>query len=124
MSIVLRVLSFNVLHRVHALNWKEPVIEGFPEEGVRIAAITAFVAKWLDALAPGELAAACLQEASGDQLSSLRIAFASRSDVAIFDHLYPRRPRLRGEGNQRSGLVDLGEHLVTLVRGGPGWKCE
>jgi endonuclease/exonuclease/phosphatase family metal-dependent hydrolase len=116
MPVSLRLLTWNVLHRVHALNWKEPVIEGFPDEGVRIARITDFVLRWLDgesAQAP-DASVVCLQEASGDQLRSLTLAVSARGDVAIFDHLYPRLPRLRAAGD--AGLLDPQEHLVTLVK--------
>jgi hypothetical protein len=116
MPVSLRLLTWNVLHRVHALNWKEPVIGGFPDEGVRIARITDLVLRWLDgdsARAP-DASAVCLQEASGDQLRSLTLAVSARGDVVVFDHLYPRLPRLRAGGD--SGLLDPREHLITLVK--------
>lgn len=99
------MITWNVLHRVHAVNWKEPQIEAFPDEGARCAAIAALVAGWLKE----GVAAVCLQEVSGDQLAALRHAV----DVTIFAHRYPRLPRVRGEGGPV--LDDASEHLVTLA---------
>jgi endonuclease/exonuclease/phosphatase family metal-dependent hydrolase len=106
----LRVMTWNVLHRVHAVNWGEAPVEAYPDERARIAGITAAIAEWLAA----EAGVVCLQEASGDQLASLRAALG---DFAIHDHVYPRLPRIRGEG--RLELDDASEHLVTIV-GAPG----
>lgn len=100
-----RVTTWNVLHRIHGLNWSEAPIAQFPDERARIAAISQTVAQWL---AEG-VDVVCLQEVSGDQLSSLRALGAH-----VFAHQYPRVPRLRAEG--ADGLVDRSEHLVTLVR--------
>lgn len=102
----LRVTTWNVLHRVHAVNWGEDAIEAFTDERVRIARISETVRGWL---ASGtELV--CLQEVSGDQLVSLRASVGP--DVTVAFHRYPRVPRCRGGGD--AGLVDATEHLVTL----------
>lgn len=97
---------------MHAVNWKEAPAASFPDERMRIAAITALVARWLEAT---ETDVVCLQEVSGDQLASLRSGVAG-AGVQVFDHLYPRVPRVRGA---RDGdplvLDDPTEHLVTLV---------
>lgn len=103
----LHVTTWNVLHRVHAVNWGEAPVEAYPDERTRIACIAARVAKWLAV----DAGVVCLQEVSGDQLASLR---ATVGDAAIHDHVYPRVPRVRGEG--RPELDDATEHLVTLVR--------
>lgn len=104
---LLRVTTWNVLHRVHAVNWKEPEVEAFPDERGRIARITERVAAWLGA----EADVVCLQEVSGDQLASLREAVSGAADV--FEHRYPRVPRRRDGGAPE--LVDPTEHLVVLV---------
>ena len=101
--------TWNVLHRVHAVNWKEVPALAFPDERRRIEGISARVARWLSA----DSDAICLQEVSGDQLASLR-AIAGTS-VLVFTHTYPRVPRVRGP--PPLDLDDPREHLVTLVRG-------
>jgi endonuclease/exonuclease/phosphatase family metal-dependent hydrolase len=104
---VVRVATWNVLHRVHAANWSEALIAAFPEEAVRIARISERVASWLGA----GVDAVCLQEVSGDQLASLRRVLGD--GFQVFAHLYPRLPKLRGRGGPV--LDDATEHLVMLV---------
>ena len=104
---VVRVTTWNVLHRVHAVNWKEPPVLAFPDEQVRSAGISQRIATWLEA----GIDVVCLQEVSGDQLASLRRVVGK--GVQIFEHLYPRLPRVRGGG--APVLEDATEHLVTLV---------
>ncbi len=102
----LRVTTWNVLHRVHAVNWKEAPVETYPDERVRTAAITAVVARWLEA----EGSVVCLQEVSGDQLASLR-----ELGHSVHVHTYPRVPAIRGEG--LADLDDRTEQLVTITNG-------
>jgi endonuclease/exonuclease/phosphatase family metal-dependent hydrolase len=104
----LRVTTWNVLHRVHAMNWHEAPVATFPDERERTAAIATLVGEWF---ADG-VDAVCLQEVSGDQLVALRRA---SSGVQVFDHVYPRLPRVRIGG--AAPLDDPTEHLVTLVAG-------
>jgi endonuclease/exonuclease/phosphatase family metal-dependent hydrolase len=106
---LLRVTTWNVLHRVHAVNWKEGPVLAFPDERRRIDGISARVARWLG----DDVDAICLQEVSGDQLRCLR-AVAGAS-VQVFEHTYPRVPRMRGP--EPLDLDDPKEHLVTLVKG-------
>jgi endonuclease/exonuclease/phosphatase family metal-dependent hydrolase len=101
------VTTWNVLHRVHAVNWKEAPVVAFPDERVRIAGISQRIASWLGA----GVDVVCLQEVSGDQLASLRGVLGDAAHV--FQHLYPRLPRVRGGGG--SVLDDASEHLVTIV---------
>jgi endonuclease/exonuclease/phosphatase family metal-dependent hydrolase len=89
------------------VNWKEAPVAAYPDEPVRIAAISARVAAWLE----DGVDVVCLQEVSGDQLASLRRALGVEAHV--FEHLYPRLPRLRDGG--APVLDDASEHLVTLV---------
>lgn len=119
----MRVFSWNVLHRVHAVNWNETPVSAFPDERVRIAGITELIAGWLDAQVDGdgdadERVVVCLQEVSGDQLASLRRALP-RFD--IHTHCYPRVPRVRG--SEEAILDDPTEHLVTITRA-PSKKIE
>jgi endonuclease/exonuclease/phosphatase family metal-dependent hydrolase len=112
----MRVVTWNVLHRVHGVNWKESPVLAFPDERQRIEAITGVVTGWL---ASGTTVA-CLQEVSGDQLASLRAALGDTA--RIFEHLYPRVPRLRDGGP--SGLDDPTEHLVMVVNATPARLVE
>ena len=107
----LSIITWNVLHRVHAVNWKEPCIEAFPEEKDRNAGIADTVRGWL----ADNIDAVCMQEVSGDQLAAVRAAVPK--DVQIFEHLYPRLPRLRR--TDCATLADAKERLVVVVRSGP-----
>lgn len=106
----MRLSTWNVLHRIHAENWGEPVIAAWPDEAARVAAITARVAATLDEVI-------CLQEVSGDQVASLRGALADR--CAVLAAPYPRIPHRRAATRTGAALADPAEHLVTIVRGGP-----
>ncbi len=111
----LRVLTWNVLHRIHAENWAEHPVRRYPDERVRQAALVAHVRARFDA----GLDVACLQEASGDLVGALNSAL---NDVAeIFAFRYPRVPRFRGPPPPPGArLVDPTEALVTLVARGRG----
>ncbi len=98
---MISVATWNVLHRIHADNWAEPVARHWPDEAARIEAITARLAARDDRVI-------ALQEVSGDQLASLRAL--SRTVIAF---RYPRVPRPR----HVSTLADPAEYLVTLVDG-------
>lgn len=104
----MRVTTWNVLHRIHAVNWKEAPIAAFPDERVRTGAIAQTIAGWLT----GGVDVVCLQEVSGDQLARLREAI--EPEVSVHAHLYPRVPRLR-DGSP-SPLEVPNEHLVMLVK--------
>lgn len=104
----LRVVTWNVLHRVHAENWQEAPLAAFPDERVRVAAISEVVARWL----ASDVDVVCMQEVSGDQLASLRSAVGE--GVRVFEHTYPRVPRLRSGGAPM--LADATEHLVVATR--------
>jgi hypothetical protein len=104
-----QVTTWNVLHRVHAVNWGEAAIDEHPEEPARIAAITSAVAGQIE----GGARVVCLQEVSGDQLRSLRERLPL--GAALFHHCYPRLPRLHHGG--APVLDDPSEHLVTVVAG-------
>lgn len=115
-----RVTTWNVLHRIHAVNWGEATIDPHPEERLRCAAIARLVAAQLE----GGVRVCCLQEVSGDQLRSLGEQLPG--GVVVFQHLYPRVPRLRrggevattgGDPPAQPVLDDPREYLVTVVRG-------
>ncbi|MFI1062154.1 MULTISPECIES: endonuclease/exonuclease/phosphatase family protein [Streptomyces] len=101
---MITVASWNVLHRVHAENWGEDVLRGCPAESERIAAVTAL-------LVGRDEHVIALQEVSGDQLASLRLALAGRSIHAL---RYPRVPAPR---HGSCSLRDPEEYLVLLVDG-------
>lgn len=102
----MRVVTWNLLHRIHAMNWGEPAIETHPEEAVRIAAITKRIAEF-------GIGVICLQEVSGDQLASLRQALP---DDTFHVHTYPRVPKPFRPGSGTPPLADATEHLVTIMR--------
>ncbi|MFX0575416.1 endonuclease/exonuclease/phosphatase family protein [Nocardia nepalensis] len=101
---MITVASWNVLHRVHAENWGSDIATRWPDEGVRIAAVTDWIAG-----RPEQVIA--LQEVSGDQLASLRSALPDRDIHAL---RYPRVPHPR---SGTSPLQDRTEHLVLVVAG-------
>lgn len=102
----MRLVTWNVLHRLHAVNWSEPAIAAWPDERIRIASI----ADWLVAASADVI---CLQEVSGDQLAVLRDVVPG--DIHAF--AYPRVPRLHAsKQGTLVALRDPAEHLVTIVR--------
>lgn len=104
------VVTWNVLHRIHAENYQEEVADRFPDEAARIAAVTRRV---VAALAEPDVVV-CLQEVSGDQLASL--LDAARGYV-VRSFVYPRVPSPhRGRAPAPSPLRQPHEHLVTLAR--------
>jgi hypothetical protein len=110
----MRIATWNVLHRIHAENWREKVPDVFPDEAVRIAAITARIAALLaegDGDDVVDEVVVCLQEVSGDQLASLRNALPTMQICAF---IYPRVPWLKQGGP--SPLQHPEEALVTIAR--------
>lgn len=97
------VVSWNVLHRIHAVNWSEPVIAHWPDERARIGSIADFIAAL-----PADVV--CLQEVSGDQLAMLRDV----EEGELFATQYPRVPAFRKPTIET--LRDPAEYLVTIVR--------
>ena len=104
----MKILTWNVLHRVHAETHSEPAIERWPDEAARVRAIAALISR---ALTVEGFEVALLQEVSGDVLAELR---ARLSGWSVLDHLYPRVPR------QRPSVRDPREHLVVVAA--PGAK--
>lgn len=96
--------TWNVLHRIHAENWGEAVVDRHADEATRIEAITARLCGYDEHVL-------ALQEVSGDQLASLRDALP---DATIVTLRYPRVPRPR---RGPTALRDPAEYLVTIVRG-------
>lgn len=104
----LRLITWNVLHRIHAVNWDETAIAAHADEQQRNARIADTVGGWLESGAD----VVCLQEVSGDQLAALRLRVGV--DVHVFEHCYPRLPKLRVEAP--APLADAKEYLVVLAR--------
>ena len=102
--------TWNVLHRVHAENWREPCILAWPDERARARAIAEAVA----GMAAEGLAVVCLQEVSGDQLQAIQARLPAAAVALV--HRYGRLPRLRD--GRPSSLADAHEHLVTVVTDG------
>lgn len=101
------IVTWNVLHRIHAVNWDDEVVRRWPDETARIAAITEWVAGC-------DADVICLQEVSGDQLTALRALGGE-----LFAMRYPRTPRYRRH-HGRVTLADSAEYLASIVRGGRG----
>jgi endonuclease/exonuclease/phosphatase family metal-dependent hydrolase len=103
--VALALVTWNVLHRVHAVNWDEGVIAAHADEQARIAAI----ARWIVDV---DADVVCLQEVSGDLLEALRDA-----ERHVFATCYPRVPRYYRRSEPQA-LRDPTEYLVTISRRG------
>jgi len=103
------VLTWNLLHRVHAMNWGDEPVRAHPVERERAAAIAERIAGFLE-----DVDVVALQEVSGDQLACLRALLAG--EVVCHHHRYPRVPRVRS--GAPAGLDDPSEHLVVVAREG------
>jgi endonuclease/exonuclease/phosphatase family metal-dependent hydrolase len=97
------LVTWNVLHRIHAVNWSEPVIINWPREMTRAGSIA-------DAIERFAADIVCLQEVSGDTLAMLRDVVTGE----LFATPYPRLPALRQ--TTKAVLSDATEYLVTIVR--------
>lgn len=96
-------MSWNVLHRIHAVNWNEPSIAQWSDERARIGSVADFIAAT-------NADVVCLQEVSGDQLATLRDV----EEGELFATKYPRVPSYRKPTTE--SLRDATEYLVTIVR--------
>lgn len=106
----MRVLTWNVLHRVHAETHGEPAVERWPDEPSRTRAI-------VETLKRVAADVVLLQEVSGDVLAALRGAFPH-----VTSHLFPRMPRPK---RPTTAVTDASEHLVIVS--GPGstvWRAQ
>ncbi|ATB41955.1 endonuclease [Cystobacter fuscus] len=102
----MKVLTWNVLHRVHAENHGEPAIHRWRDELERVRRVVDLVSK---ALRVDGFEAVLLQEVSGDVLESLR---GHLPMWAVLNHPYPRVPRQKRPG---APMRDLREHLVVIA---------
>lgn len=103
----MKILTWNVLHRVHAETHSEACILGWPREEARVQGIGAKVAH---AMTVEGFGAALLQEVSGDVLAELR---ARMPGLSVLNHRYPRVPKQKG-----TSLRDPTEHLVVVAPAG------
>jgi endonuclease/exonuclease/phosphatase family metal-dependent hydrolase len=101
-----KVLTWNVLHRVHAENYGEPAVDRWPNEPERVHRVVDLVSR---ALRVDGFGAVLLQEVSGDVLQSLRDHLPM---WAVLDHPYPRVPRQKQPG---APMRDPSEHLVVVA---------
>jgi endonuclease/exonuclease/phosphatase family metal-dependent hydrolase len=101
------VLTWNLLHRVHAMNWDEEPVRAHPVEAERIRRIADRIATFL-----GTVDVIAMQEVSGDQLACIRERLPARATCLV--HRYPRVPKRRdGSGPD---LDDPTEHIVLVSR--------
>lgn len=103
----MKLLTWNVLHRVHAERHAEPAIRAWPDEARRVHGVAARAR----ALTDEGVEVLLLQEVSGDVLAELR---ARLPDRAVLNHPYPRVPRAK------PSVKDPTEHLVIVAP--PGSK--
>jgi endonuclease/exonuclease/phosphatase (EEP) superfamily protein YafD len=103
-----KILTWNVLHRVHAETYADPAIAPWPLEEKRVEGVVRFVSR---ALKKEGFSVVLLQEVSGDVLAALREALP---EWDVFDHCYPRMPRQK----MPSTLKDPREHLVVIAPSG------
>jgi endonuclease/exonuclease/phosphatase (EEP) superfamily protein YafD len=101
-----KVLTWNVLHRVHAENYGELAIHRWRDEPERVRRVVGLVSQ---AMRVDGFGAALLQEVSGDVLESLRVHLP---EWAVLNHPYPRVPRQKRPG---APLRDLSEHLAVIA---------
>jgi endonuclease/exonuclease/phosphatase family metal-dependent hydrolase len=101
-----KVLTWNILHRVHAENYGEQAIQRWHDEPERVRHIVDLVSR---ALRVDGFGVALLQEVSGDVLESLR---GHLPMWAVLNHPYPRVPRQKRPG---APMRDLSEHLVVVA---------
>lgn len=102
------IVTWNVLHGVHGVNWSEPTMLRHPDETLRIKAI----ARRVYELACAENIVA-LQEVSGDQLAAFRQLVPVGH--VVLSHRAPRMPKLRVGA---ISLADRSEHLVVVAPAG------
>ena len=103
----MNVMTWNVLHRVHAENYREPVVTRWPEESARVKAVTALVLK---AVTADRCELVLLQEVSGDVLNELHHRLPH--SVKICSHQVPRVPKLKVPATL--SLYDASEHVVII----------
>jgi len=100
----MKILTWNVLHRVHAETHREPAVERWPDETARLRGVVDLIA---NALERDGFEVVLLQEVSGDVLAALRVRLPAWS---VIDHVYPRVAK------QRAGSCkDPKEHLVVVA---------
>ena len=103
----MKVMTWNVLHRVHAENYREPAVTAWPDESARVKAVAALVLK---AVTADACELVLLQEVSGDVLNELRHRLPP--NLKICSHQVPRLPKLKVK--TATSLFDASEHLVVI----------
>lgn len=105
----MKVMTWNVLHRVHGENHREPAILRWPDERQRASAVAARTRRAL------EEGSSCvlLQEVSGDTLAAIRAALP---EAKVINHPLARMPR-PDRGGARD-MTDYSEHLVVVASAG------
>ena len=121
------VISWNVLHIVHELNYvwdNSPVLvrysirEDFSNEKKRLHDIVTTLRQLLSTYSTTECFV-CLQEVPGDLIPMLgeMLASLNSSTASIHVQTYPRRPQFRRQ-KDASIYTDVNESLVTIHLGG------
>ncbi len=100
-------MTWNVLHRVHAENYREPAVTLWPDEAERVEAVARFV---LEAILKHECQLVLMQEVSGDVLTAIRAQLPSA--MTALSHQVPRMPKLKNRG--LTSLTDPSEHVAVI----------
>ena len=105
----MKVMTWNVLHRVHGEKHREPAILRWPDERQRASAVAARTQRAL------EEGCSCvlLQEVSGDTLATIRAALP---EAKVISHPLARIPRPDPRGAR--DMTDYSEHLVVVAPAG------
>ncbi len=110
-------MTWNVLHRVHAENYCEPMVTLWPDETARVQAVAALVLK---AIAQDLCEVVLLQEVSGDVLEEVRRRLPP--SLIVCSHQVPRVPAFKTPSSTMLG--DASEHVVVIAGAGlTSWRA-
>lgn len=91
-----RVVTWNVLHRIHAENWSEGSVAAFPDEATRVDGITGVVTSWLE-----------VELANGVTVLNTHVSVGHKRDaqLAKLSQLMTVRSLAMGDFNERRDVV-------------------
>jgi len=110
-AVTMRVMTWNVLHRVHAENYSEPTVALWPDEAARVQAVVQQVCA---AVSEQGCELVLLQEASGEVVVALRRCLPG--SMSVHTHQVARMPQLKVKST--TSLSDASEHVVVIAPGG------
>mmetsp|Transcript_20133 Transcript_20133/g.39913 ORF Transcript_20133/g.39913 Transcript_20133/m.39913 type:complete len:335 (+) Transcript_20133:59-1063(+) len=110
----LLIYSWNVLHRVHAQNYRIPEVQKWPDEPKRLEHVTGLILTYLRSCQ--QPCVICLQEVSGDVLKALKSALATSKNILVFEHQHRRIPRFWRPNPQNEHVVEREEYIVSITK--------